>query len=404
MKKLLSTAAVAIITLSSINASEPLTIGNLIHSLETMGNYQGAAQFTVSMPQMPEDVVYTIKLESHTPQCADSLSPCDYIIDWAINNQQSKAQGFSAYYSGNHYRYNGGGRLQEYHFQTDPLPFIDRHEPGRYMPGVQKAAQFVGYLPAFIGADIRRWSADSTHTFHLAADTIVSGIHHVALTARRIVDDATVQEMEYLFDIATLRPQRVVFENNPGSLSEQTVTIVYDPTAEPSDTIETIDEDRLMATYPEVFERYRQSNFHIENLVGDYLPAFSLPSATGERYSRSRKDPFRAPAVVLFYEPGQGFATEAVEAVRSATEQLPYNAAVIFVALSSNIDRVEETIGSERIGEASLISGAGFARDCGVATTPVVIIAESSGKVANVIIGFNKTLESDVIEKMIGLK
>lgn len=397
MKRFVILAAVAasVSGIASANSDSAL-LDKILDSLASTGCFTANARFTVSMPQMPEDVVYELSLEASAAP-ADTLAPCDYLIDWRIVSDKSTATGFSAYADGNFYTYSEGRRLLEHHMEWDPAPFATVDEPGRYRPGVQRSAQFSSLLPQFMADDIRRWRKDPSYAFHATADTIVGGTRRAAIIMLRTIDGVTVQEGEYILDATTFLPVRTELENNPGSLTEQTVTAVYTPA---DAECRPINEERLAALYPRIFERYRESNFRIETLPGDYLPALSLPTLTGERYSRERTATFIAPAIFVIFDPADGFAAATVEAVRKAAAALPYTPQVVFAALSSNHDLIEAVVPGESPDERRLISAHGFARDCGVATPPVVIAVDRSGKVADVIVGYNKTIADDVIQKM----
>ena len=155
-----------------------------------------------------------------------------------------------------------------------------------------------------------------------------------------------------------------------------------------------------MAAYPEVFEKYRESNFRIENLAATPMPPFSLPTTTGERYTYHRGDPFRAPTLIVILDPATGFNRQIVEAVRGAADRLPYNADVIYAFASSNVDAIEEVVPRIRPGEHLLMSAKSLARDCGAASLPVMIAVDRSGIVKNVMLGFNNDMENVVLQNM----
>ena len=161
-----------------------------------------------------------------------------------------------------------------------------------------------------------------------------------------------------------------------------------------------VTEEALTASYPEVFEKYRENNFRIENLAGTQLPTFSLPTTTGERYTYHRGDRFAYPTVIALLDPSAGFNAEIVGALRGAVDRLPSQTDVIWVFNSTNIDAIESVVASIRPGEHLLMNGKSLARDCGAASLPVVIMADSAGKVKNVSLGFNKELSNIVLQTM----
>ena len=155
----------------------------------------------------------------------------------------------------------------------------------------------------------------------------------------------------------------------------------------------------LIKIYPEVFEKFRESNYAIENLPGQRLPGFALPTTTRERYARRAGDAFRCPTLVVLIDPNSNFASGTVKAIRTAVDNLPYNADVIWAFVGNNVDEIENIVPSAREGEHILLSAKSLARDCGAAAYPVTIITKTDGTVADVVIGFNNELSSVVIQK-----
>lgn len=192
-------------------------------------------------------------------------------------------------------------------------------------------------------------------------------------------------------------PLRLFNEYNPGQISEQSVTVVY-TYPDDMDKNRPRSEEELVALYPEVFEKYRESNYRVENLRGLPMPAFSLPTTTGERYTRHKGDRFLSPTVVALLDPSVSTAKETVEALRRAVDSLPGEAGLVMVFSGSNSDMIEEIAGALRPGEAILMSGRSLARDCGVSEYPVVIVASRDGIVKDVILGFNRNLGESVIQ------
>lgn len=373
-------------------AAAALSPDSIVNELEYATCYRARASFTVSMPQLEDDVTYTVALEQQSNPVADSLQTPDYLIDWRIDGHDS-ADGFAANFAGNHFRFSGE-RLQEYHLSDDPEPFRSH---GR-VQGVQRTAQFAGLLPAMLASEIRQQLADTACRVTMNPDTIISGRHLVGLHSVMILGGSVAKEAEYTFDPATLMPVRINIENNPGSISEQTVTVRYEDTGLSSCT--PLSEERLMRAYPDVFERMRQNTFRIDNLPGSPLPAFALPTTTGERYSRRSGDPFRCPTIVAIIDAEASFTPSLITKIRDAVDILPSQTDVIWAFTGRHIDTIEEAAGGIRPGEHLLIGAGALARDCGVTTPPVLIIVRPDGSVADVIVGFNNDIDSDVIQKM----
>ena len=201
-------------------------------------------------------------------------------------------------------------------------------------------------------------------------------------------------------DPATGLPLQIYNEYNPGRVSEQSVKVSY--TYPASDvSLKAVDaEEKLMALYPEVFEKYRESNYRIENIRGLPMPAFSLPTPTGERYTHQKKAPFRAPTVIALLDASTGAAAPAVAALRKAQRSMPRQVDLILAFIGSNADAIEEVAGALAPGETHLMSARTLARDCGTNVFPTILIVDSKGIVTDVALGLNNSLAQDVIQSL----
>lgn len=367
-------------------------IADVVAALEKTGCYEAEASFNVSLPQSDKDVVYSVNLSS-APAPADRLSPCSYLTQWSMETPSGTVKGFSAYFDGHHYRYRNE-RLQEYHMDWDSIPFMARGNSD----GVQASAQFTDLYPDYIARELSKMEADGRYTLTLKPDVTFDGRKAIEIDAVMKVDDVTAMERRFIFDASTYRPLRIDTESNPGQITEQSMLVSYRYPAEMH--CPELSEEALTALYPEVFEKYRENNFRIENLAGTQLPTFSLPTTTGERYTYHRGDSFAVPTVIALLDPSAGFNSELVESVRGAVDRLPVQADVIWVFNSTNIDAIEGVVPAIRPGEHLLMNGKSLARDCGAASLPVVIMADSGGKVKNVVLGFNKELGNVVLQTM----
>lgn len=365
-------------------------------ALKRLDCFVSNAKFSVTLPQNDTDVVYELNLESAATD-SDPYAPCDYLIKWSLDAPSGKVEGFSAYYDGNHYRYRDN-RLQEYHVNWDSIPFM----PTATTMGVQGAAQFADLLPQYIALELEKMSSDPRYTLTVSNDRKFNGTPALVVRSVMDVNGVTVMEKELTFEASTLRPLRIDTESNPGAITEQTVLVDYSYPA--AMTCEPINEERLIALYPEVFEKYRESNFRIENLPSTPLPTFSLPTTTGERYTYHRGDSFAAPTVVALLDPSTSFNKDIVKAVRGAVDALPYNADVIWVFNSTNVDAIEEIVPSIRPGEHLLMNGKGLARDCGASSLPVLIMVNKDGVVKNVNLGANNEVQNIVLQTMALMK
>jgi hypothetical protein len=370
-------------------------VDSLIMRLKSVERYNAGADFRLLM-SLQDDVAYEVDLCSATTP-ADSLSPCSYLIRWRSDGAQSG--GFSAYFDGALYTFRGE-RLVERHFVADSTSFL----PHDGAPAVQRSVQFANLLPQFIAEDMTEIVSSPDYTWHFCADTLVAERRCMAFSARMEVGGATSRELLYAFDRESAMPHYITIDNNPGALAEQTIEVTYHEPDAPTACVQ-LNEKALAEMYPDVFERYRESTFAIENLPGQPLPRFSLPTLTGERYTYDgTAQGFRQPTLVVLFEPESVFACATIDGVRRAVAQLPYNADVLWAAVSNDRDCIDALLPADRLGETTLVSAKGLARDCGTALFPVVIAVESNGIVADVLVGYRDTLVADTVAMCFVLK
>jgi len=367
-------------------------IENVIGHMEKLSPFAADASYTVSLPMTENDVIYNLELASQTAP-ADTLSDIDYLIRWTLPHEGTESNGFLAYFDGHHYRFRDN-RLQEYHFGWDSIPFLTA--TGR----VQKSGQFVDLLPQSVAADLRGMLSSDNYTMTIDTTATLRGKSVSRISATQDVQGYVGRVYNLYTDNATGLPLRIDNEFNPGQISEQSVTVEYSYPAHDASLRAVTSEAELMELYPEVFEKYRESNYRIENMRGLPMPAFSLPTLTGERYSRQKGDPFKAPAIIAVIDPKVASAAATVEALRKVQDNMPRQIDLIFAFMGSNTDMVEEIVGTPAYGETDLISAKSLARDCGTAVYPTILIIEPSGIITNVILGFNNSLEQDVIQSL----
>ncbi|MDE5658952.1 MAG: hypothetical protein K2I25_07985, partial [Muribaculaceae bacterium] len=209
----------------------------------------------------------------------------------------------------------------------------------------------------------------------------------------------TARELSYIFDAMTGSPLRISVESNPGSISEQSVTVDYGaPLASP---VADFSEATLISLYPDVFERFRQGNFRLENLPGTAMPGFSLPTPTGERYTYRRGDPFIRPTVIAVIDPEVASAASTVQSLRDAVNTLPSATDIIWAVKSRHIDTIEQLLGyGLREGETILTGANSIIRDCGITAFPAMIFIDKTGTIKSVHIGANKNLTEIVMQKV----
>lgn len=369
-------------------------IADIARTLRDLPSYQAEATLSVTLPQTDTDVAYTLGLSSMSVP-ADTLAPASYLIDWSLPTPTGVSEGFTAYFDGNLYRYRDS-RLQEYHTEWDSIPFRVTAPGG----GVQRSAQFASLLPQFIGTEIEAMMADPRYTLSLDTAKRFDGRDVTEVTAIMTVGGETVQERRYLLDPVTALPLRTVTESNPSSISEQTIIVDYKPASAPEKP-QRLTEELLVARYPEIFEKYRENNFRIENLRESPLPTFALPTLTGERHVHHRGEPFRQPTVIAIIDPATGsFNDRVISDIRTALDSATAPADAIFAFATTNADLAEETAGRPRPGETMLLNARSLARDCGATALPVVIISDAGGTVRNVVLGYNKDLSEIVLQSL----
>lgn len=371
-------------------------IADIIECLSAASDYRAAVTYSVTLPSRDDDVIYSLSLSSVTAP-SDTLSPCAYLIRWRLDTPSGPAEGWTSYFDGNLYRYRDH-RLREYHTSWDPSPFMPA-SGSHPRPGVQEATQFVELFPAYIARDLRAMTADTLYSISGPKETVCDGRAAICVKAEMTVDGECVRQVAYWFDRESRMPLRIDIESNPASITEQTITVRY-ADAEGDAYVTPMSEEALMSMYPEHFEKYRESNFRIENLRGTPLPTFTLPTATGGRYAHQRGEGFRSPTVVALLDPDTSFSSDMVCDLRSAVDASSVPADIIWAVASTNPDRAEELVGRLRTSEHLLLNARSLARDCGAASLPVVILSGADGVVKDVLLGYNPDLSTVVVQSI----
>lgn len=363
-------------------------VESLATLLEDATAFEGAVRYEVSLPMSDEDVVYSVKLASRK-NVADTLCGFDYLIDWELLGRE--AEGFLAYFSGHHYRYRDN-RLQEYHFDWDSIPFMAAE-------GVQRTGQFVDLLPFSVARELRAMENDESFDVCFCPDTVVDGRRVAVVSAIQTIRGYVGRNFSLVADPQTGQLLKMSNEYNPGQISEQSVTVTYSYDREGTVHAPVSEED-LIAVYPEAFEKFRECNYRIENLRGLQLPAFSLPTLTGERYTYHRGDGFLVPMVIAFLDPDVETTRETIVELRKAVSSMPCQVELTMAFNGSNVGLVGELAGNAAMGEIILTSANSFARDCGTSVFPTVLVVGVDGQVADVVLGFNKNLSRNVIQSL----
>lgn len=369
----------------SAHASSPLPLQDIASRIEANRCVKGSLRYEVMMPQSADPVPYVISFEQQTAD-NDTLSPCDYLIDWTLQVNDRTSRGFTAYFDGEHYRYRDL-KLQEYHAEADPLPFSKDI-------AVQRRAQFVDMLPISIAYKLREIAADSSYRYEVRdrGETVsVSGL--------RRIRGYDAQEFEYIFDTRTWLPVSFDFDFNPASISEQIVTGTFENLT--ASGCSPLNEERLISLYPDIFDRYRTSSFKVENMIGNSLPAFSLPRLNGGRHEYAKGESLRIPTVIALIDPAVANTEGIISAVRSALSSIPFEAAALYVFASGNLSDASDAAGTPLPSEKVLLSGSSLARDLGVSAYPTFFFCDADGIVRDILIGVNNTLADDVLQKTV---
>lgn len=335
--------------------------------------FQAHVEYSLTLPQGNDDIVYSIDLVQ------DSLNDQNYIIDWSVESPTGPVRGFSAYFDGNFYNFRNH-RLQERHEQWDaPLP------PGAKPP--HKSAQFVQLLPAAIN----EWFA-----------AVDQGVANVQISSNQvvveIVDDNA--EIAWKFELPSWRPLEFHADYNPGEISGQQVNAVYSYPPAPS-VPAGFNEEYLRRRYGEAFEKYRESQFAIENSRGLPLPGFSLPNLAGGRFEYQAGEAFQRPVLLVLLDPEQTLSTRLVADIRTAADKLPFEPQVIYAASNKNPELTQTLLGNLLPNETALTGAQSLISALGVASLPTVLAVGCNGKISDLVVGLNQTLCESVIQMLL---
>lgn len=361
----------------------------LLDRMAATPSYRARAVYGVLPPSAEDEIAYTVDLCSETVS-DDPLSDCNFLISWTLPAPSGLSEGFSAYSGGSLYRYRDQ-RLQEYHYSRDSIPFLTSGG------GVIGDTQFAELLPSRVARTIRKLTESSAPIINTSA--VYDGHEAVEITGAEERNGYVSRNYRFVIDKKTALPLLIDYENNPGGISEQTVTVRF--LAAVKNPAPDFSEEALIKMYPEVFERFRQSNFRVENMPGTLLPQFSLPQPDGRRMTHHRGEQLSNPAVIVFLDPEVATSAQTVSAVRNAVASVPMAFDVIWAINSTNPSHAEALTDNGAPGETTLISARPLAHDCGVNAYPTLLFVDRSGIVRSVQLGFNKDLESIVIEKAI---
>ena len=345
---------------------------------------KGSVNFEVMLPSAPDPVVYTIAIESRKVP-ADTITGCDYLVDWTLHKQDGGAStGFAAYFDGNHFRYRDI-KLQEYHVSDDPVPFLGEK-------GVALSAQFASLVPQIMARQIAKMASDTTYVYK-----VTKNAERITVRGVERIHGYDAMEYEYVFDAKTGLPVSIDQLYNPASITEQTNAGHF--TWVVSNDCTALTEESLTARYPEVFEKYRVSNFKVHSLLGAAMPAFSARATDGSRYVHDRNTGFAQRTVIAVLDPAVASAEQTVRDLRLAADSSPVPFSIIFAVADNDADKVRTLTGTLRDGETALSSARSLVRDCGISVFPTLLFCNTKGIVKEIQLGTNNNLPDIVIQK-----
>lgn len=359
----------------------------LLHTTEP---YSAKATISITLPITQQEITYYANVYSNHSN--DRLLPVKYLIE-ATDSLDS--QSFFAYFNGNYYTYSGQ-KFREYHWAQDSVPFIDKSTPNRYSPGVHKSGLFSFLIPALLSEQLNHLAQNADNIISHTSDTLVWGKRCSVIKAEERINGVTSREMEYISDFITRRPVRYRLISSPATTGEQSIEIVFSHNS--NDTI-AIDEQALINRYADIFSAHRTNTFSASNLAGTRLPAFTLPSLSGERYIWETPQP--SPTALIFINSAEGTTAETIKAVNDAIDESPITITPLWIFTDKNPD--EHTIstldGTPR--STIMFNAQRLATQLGIASTPAILTIDKNGTVKNTLLGYSPTLNQELIQQFI---
>ncbi len=352
-------------------------------------DYAASVTYEVLLPSADEPVTYRLKVAS-TPNATDTIGHGNYLIEWSLDHDGKKSEGFTAYFDGNFFRYKDY-RLQEYHAAEDMEPFAPG---GDIAKGIQQQTQFADVLPPHMTMALGEMLNDSSYTVTVTPDEakqliIIDGV--------RTINGSEAMRAQYQFD-RDLLPVKYEITTNPGGMGEHVVTAVYDYSDD--DMLSAPDsEAELAERYSEIFNKYRERDFTIDNLPGRPLPAFSATTPTRERYRHTKNSGFAAPTVIALLDSGNEKTADIISQLRAGVDSAATRTDLIMAFGGNDAEEIEKVSDSLRPGEFVLMSARGLIRDCGATVLPVVMVCDRDGIVKDLIIGDNNAIADFVIKE-----
>lgn len=353
-------------------------------------SYSAQVEFLITLPITEQDVKYNVKIYS-IPALNDSILPIRYLIE-ATDTAYRKS--IYAYFDGNCFNFSGG-KFREYHWHEDSLPFRSTTFRGRNLAGIHKSGLFATLIPELLTEQIAISSDNPYNKVSLVTDTLVYGKKSNVLKIDEYINGIIAREMKFITNSDTKEPIHYEIITSPGTAGEQTIEATFTSI---NDTAE-INEPALIARYEDIFSTYRTSNFSASTLSGKKLPPFNLPSLTGERYAWDSSS--NSPTIATFLDSEDSLTQETIVAISQAIEALPFNVTALWLFTDKDTENIKHTTTSLHESSGILLNAKHLATQCGITSTPTILIIDSRGTIKDVIIGYGNNLESEVMQRML---
>lgn len=354
----------------------------LADRLSDIKNYTSQVRYEILQPDADEPVSYTITLTS-ADSPTDTLAPCKFLIEWALQRDGSDLQGFNCYVDGKIYRYRDR-HLTHYAFETDSMIFLASG-------GLQNKLQFTDLLPVYIAERLRSMASDSTYilTFNDSACTISGAQTAFGCEGMRFT---------YEFDPQSKLPVKSEFIFNPGEMTEQTVTARY--TQSSLMRAAPFDEKNLCEKYPELFDiSNQQAGGNTAKLKNTLFPTFTYTRKRGsERLAHTRgQDDLQAPTLLVCFASGStDRILNSVDTFRDALRKRNIRCNVIYII--DNDDVCENIVPSAT--EYFILHPESVMERNGLTAASTLVWLDKSGKVMDVVENF--TEKSDDLSALFG--
>ena len=251
----------------------------------------GKCTYEVLLPTLPDPVEYTVGFRSRATD-NDTLSVCDYIIEWKLPSRREYRKVSRPISAATTTAFPADACRS-----TTATATCNRWLRRRFLRGVQNQAQFVDLLPQNLGRLFVAMSGDSAYSYDISR-VRSAGRDCLRIKGVRRVAGYDAQEFSYVLAADTYAPMEMELENNPGQVGEQTVTVRFSMSDTAADCDFTL--EALMKRQSEAFEKFRDSSFSLEELVGEAIAEIALPTGNGGHYVHHRGEAMPATTVLVF--------------------------------------------------------------------------------------------------------